>query len=669
MLSVLDTVKAMLGKKESKDFKKYEALFTSLPSFDEIKDLVILDDGKGKTIGQFFDHYKTKSINLSPTTEVAEVDAVREREIYARFIIQFVAELNAVNKIDLLQSKLPSKAKLPFIGIDQLSEISEFLGDTGANINIAGRVGKRRHDLDGEFDLYGAFAGGLGNKISEAEYEATTRSLANPSLSEAQRNKLMEKMLWADNVLFNLGKPSQYIPYVGTKEEDRKRVEVMTVARETMEELGELLIGDYIKSTLATSKRFEEVMQDAFGTKLSKEALAIFKQMGAIINKNVEANTYKVKCYKDDIEPLFREFLKLTPDGKKFTDQFAQVLTGEVVVTDKSFPDAAIFNKGVALAAKGAALDLGVLDQYLSTTAISVPKSVCYLVGERELARDENVMMRSLTSAALTASARLFGSELPRDSREKKASADGKKIKDKAREEASVFEAKGVRTFSADDLKMSGKSASDGFKELLDCFARFHLTQEKADRFFYPHEALAAIQCFIKEEIKTYEQACKAEEVFQYELKNPNFITALEKVSKYNARTPREEPICKDEAEVCRKFFEEPLGQRKSKVRFQEVDYGSAASQASGFVKEDAALASQARVTPAPLPPAQSFARGAALASAASKSRPKSAVRSSSGAASAANDKAADKKTPPSSAKTSSASALGSKARDGNTIG
>jgi len=664
MLSVLDTVKAMLGKKESKDFKKYEALFTSLPSFDEIKDLVILDDGKGKTIGQFFDHYKTKSINLSPTTEVAEVDAVREREIYARFIIQFVAELNAVNKIDLLQSKLPSKAKLPFIGIDQLSEISEFLGDTGANINIAGRVGKRRHDLDGEFDLYGAFAGGLGNKISEAEYEATTRSLANPSLSEAQRNKLMEKMLWADNVLFNLGKPSQYIPYVGTKEEDRKRVEVMTVARETMEELGELLIGDYIKSTLATSKRFEEVMQDAFGTKLSKEALAIFKQMGAIINKNVEANTYKVKCYKDDIEPLFREFLKLTPDGKKFTDQFAQVLTGEVVVTDKSFPDAAIFNKGVALAAKGAALDLGVLDQYLSTTAISVPKSVCYLVGERELARDENVMMRSLTSAALTASARLFGSELPRDSREKKASADGKKIKDKAREEASVFEAKGVRTFSADDLKMSGKSASDGFKELLDCFARFHLTQEKADRFFYPHEALAAIQCFIKEEIKTYEQACKAEEVFQDELKNPKFRIALEKVSKYNARTPRDEPICKDGAEVSRKFFEEPLGRRKSEVRFQEVSYGSAAPQAFGFGKEaDAALASQARVTPAPLPPAQSFARGAAPASAAaSKSRPQSGVTLPASGA--------DKKTPPSSARKSSAAALdSSRARGGNAIG
>jgi len=564
MSSVSETIRSMLGANEgSSDFKKYAPMFDALPSFEQVKDVVLLDDGKGRTIGEIFDHFKTKSINLSPVTGVAEVDLVREQEIYVRFIIQLVAELNASGKTHLLQSKLSLAKALPVIGIKELSEISEFLGDTGANINIAGVVGKRRHDFDGEHDLYGAFAGGLGNKISEFEYKVVMKKLADRSLSVDNRKVLTEKMLWADNVLFDSrGNPVQYVSYVGAKEVDRRKVEVMTVARETLEELGELLIGDYIDNIRKTGKKFEVVMNEAFGGKLDKEAMAIFKKMGEVIDRNVDAKTYNVKCYKDEVEPMFREFLKLTPDGHKFVYQFNNTLKGEVVVTDKSFPNRAIFAAGAAIAAKGTEATNEELDKYFSTTAIAVPRSVCYVVSKEALSSSENAMMNSLTKAALNASERLFGLEDSQEMREKKVSSDGKKVKDAAREKASLFEAKGVRKVT--------------FEVLLKNFARFHL-KDKVDRFFYPHEALAAIQAFIGSEIKTFEQACAAEDVLQKELKeNKNFKTALDEVAKFNVRSHREATVCKDGSEVLRELFTSPLNAQKNSLRFEQL-YSDAA--------------------------------------------------------------------------------------------
>lgn len=537
--------RGMLGLASDQDLQ-YAEIFGKLPSFESIKDKKIA----GVTNEERFKRFCEKAEgSLMHFVGDDAVDEIFREEAYVRFIIQLSAQLKASGQLNILGENV-----LPEIDLEQWSQISEVFGDSGVNASFSGVIAKRRHGDDAKFDLYGAFAGGLGNKLSKATYDAMEERLKDGQLDQATRSAIEEKLSWADNVVLDDKGQRVYVPYAGASQARAKEVEILTVGRESLEELGELIIAQYKLDK--RGRNFVDVMSEAFGGVTSAKGREIFRRMGEI----VDGPNYNEKTYKGAVEPLFREFIKTTPEGKNIVAELTACLVGETVVTDRTFPKGQLDNgNGIAadaikfdnylpggqdisevLADDSAAEDKKVKTKKIAAApAILVPKSVCYIVDDsklRERFGDKSALL-ALKQSALQASRAIFGAEQHKDRKQLKA-------------DNILFEAKGFK----EETK---------FKDLIKLFC--DSPKDKKPSFVYLHENLAAIKAVIKD--MSAEQVTHAQAYLEgFREGNPKFDEKLKVVLEYKARSPRDHAQPQNIDDVFKNFFEEPLAKRAQEL-------------------------------------------------------------------------------------------------------
>lgn len=519
MRESLEVVRGMLGLKDGQPVPHSE-IFKKLPKLDDIKDKEIA----GVKVSERFEAFCKKAEgSLMHSVGDPMIDEIFREEAYVRFIIQLNAQLVATDK---LQEIFPERK--PAIDLKQWSEISETLGDTGVSVSFASIMAKRRHPKDSEFDLCGSFAGGLGNKLGKEVCDAIIKRLKEltdikSDASIALKNVLQEKLVWADNIDGN----STYIPYASVSVEQAKKVEQVTVLRESLEELGELIIADY--KLKKGDKNFVTEMSKAFSVNKGKEgeeARKIFQSMGVI----VDGLNYNEKSYKNEVEPLFRSLLKTTQEGQVLLAEFSKCLGDEIAVTDITFPKR-IIEQGKSIK------DKEDFNKYFpggeKCPAILVPQSICYIVDESKLKPTSAFLV--LKNAALNASRTIF----PKDH-------DRKQLKTNN----ILFEAKGF---------IEGVD----FKKVVELFCESK-SPEKS-RYCYIHENLSAIRACVK-----IMDTTQVEEAKQYLLTAkdlPGFKEGLKLTLASNTRSPRDRAIPKTTEDVFKNFFEEPLKERSEALQ------------------------------------------------------------------------------------------------------
>ncbi len=580
MSSVLEVVHGMLPRKRiSEKFKGPEAIFRQLPAFDDIKNIKLFQGEGEDTIEELFNKFCAKKgpVNFNYSYGVPAIDRLYKQEAQVRFMVQLIVHLDSAGRLGLLQSKL--SAQLPKIGLDEWSEISALLGDSGVNVNIPGIVGVRRHPNDEKVNQFGALAGGLGDKISKQIFDAIQTELARPDLDAEVRKKLEQKLISTDNVFLD-GRQYSYVPFAEADPEDVKKVEFQTVARESLEELTEVLIADF-KLNPPAGKSFADVMCDALDCRQDAAAKSIFEEIGLAINRP----DYSEIVYKNEIEAKLARFLKTTQTGRTFKSELAASLIDPVFVTDVSFPKVTIGNGGkIAAMQEGAEKDKK-CKEYLpgeNSGPILVPQSVCWGVDSEKLM---GTKFEGLKNAAFAAAQRigLVDGNSAAAALRKELGGDRVIKKDDGTNETKtgrkiLFEFKG---FSVKNAK---------FSVLVSHFIAESNSSTKSgrDHFMYVHECLASIKACVKS-MNTQELGA-AKQYMEYVAKdNPDFQEALKVVVNYKARGSRDEAPVRDEAEAFKVFFERPMQEREAelqrnsargekKVRFLEGDHRPASA-------------------------------------------------------------------------------------------
>jgi serine/threonine protein phosphatase PrpC len=281
------------------------------------------------------DHFAKKEVGI----EV--IDSAKKEAAFLRFIIREYAERTAAKKIESSQG----------ISLDEWQEVcQDLLGDTGTNISIVGVLGKRLHPLypdDVTQTKYGALAGGLGDKITKAEFDKALE-LLRQSPDEKTREALTELLIGADNAKLE---DDKWRFLDRTKKEDRLQIDANTITREGFEELCEAIALQYaFCQEKGSEKSFVQMMQEALGLEeLSPQARAILTEQQKIIDENKDKKEYGGVdgVYKKKVEPLFAKFLKSTPEGVKLQGEvYNSILQNPhgCTVDDTTFPKTCLDN-------------------------------------------------------------------------------------------------------------------------------------------------------------------------------------------------------------------------------------------------------------------------------------------------------------------------------------
>lgn len=276
-------------------------------------------------------------------TGIAEIDEIRKKAAYLRFIAQECAEITAAGKQPLGKE---------FSLEDWRVFSQEVFHDTGNNITLPLTTGKRK---DGKF---GAGSGGLGDKITRKEFDVIVAELTTNNLLESKTlDKLKDILIRADNVEIREGK---YVFLNENIKEEKAKVRAITLARETCEELFE----PYVQAVLLDPETdFVELIEKAFGKgEITSVALLMLQQIqskvASIVIKTKEEliqsdiagglkkrlNDELAEIYKDEIEPYFARFLKISVRGKVLIDEMEKATglaeSANFRVNDVSFPQA-----------------------------------------------------------------------------------------------------------------------------------------------------------------------------------------------------------------------------------------------------------------------------------------------------------------------------------------
>jgi len=322
--------------------KALEAALLKLPSRGSLLNGVLDGD---RILARFEEFYRAQTGKSESKHE--ELRLAKRDALYLRFIVQEMAERSAASQSDEAGAdKLIAKGKE--IGIEEWRLVcQEVLGDAGNNISISKVVGKRLPEKD--VQKFGALGGGLGDKITKREFDIISALLAKEE--DATKRKEYEDMLTdADNVEFD-GKNWRFLR-VGSQEEKMK-TRAQTITREAVEELGEWILARFIDELHNGKKpNLADLFKEYLGVdSLSPVATEVFEAQAAVMTNHLSEITskeipvrekYRRTVYKKEIEPLFKKFLKRSPEGKQMVEEVLAVMTRNphgVETCDYTFPE------------------------------------------------------------------------------------------------------------------------------------------------------------------------------------------------------------------------------------------------------------------------------------------------------------------------------------------
>jgi hypothetical protein len=368
-MSVLEIAKKLNGLEIQEGSKLYEAL-TKLPSLQELQlasveaqiEHVSVEDIEGRAVEnplfqedesaaevdqeiakEILARFEKHFVKFVKKTGIQEVDDVRKEAEWIRFMAQEAAERTAAGE--------PLNEE--FTLEDWVAVSQGVFHDTGNNITLPLTTGKRK---DGKF---GAGSGGLGDKITKVEYELILQELKEEDLSDEVKNKLKDILIRADNVKYlDGGKEVKFLDE--EKSEEKAEVRAITLARETCEELFE----PYVHAALLDPNfNFVDEIERAFGgskidgigrlmlqqiqdrvTKIRKDIEKELAPLNSTQNFEEQLNDKLKKVYKDEIEPFFARFLKVSPQGQALVAEMQAAISNQnstsYSVNDLSFPQA-----------------------------------------------------------------------------------------------------------------------------------------------------------------------------------------------------------------------------------------------------------------------------------------------------------------------------------------
>lgn len=194
----------------------------------------------------------------------------------------------------------------------------------------------------------------MGDKITKKEFDLIVAKLKDQDLSSEAANPLRDILIRADNVEYL--KDNAGVKFLDENVETEKaKVRAITLARETCEELFE----PYVQAVLLDPKTdFVKLIEDAFGQgeitgsarlmlqQIQGKVLKVVERFKDLTNKELaqELSIVALKeIYKDEIEPYFARFLKISAQGQALIAEMEGAISDEAQLTnfrvnDLSFP-------------------------------------------------------------------------------------------------------------------------------------------------------------------------------------------------------------------------------------------------------------------------------------------------------------------------------------------